>query len=255
MIPTAVSRAPEGLALPNPGRSCPNSYRYGPSALAGPASLRVQTLWIAGGLYGNPSALESLIASYEREPGARQRRNRAFRSCRRRRVRVRLPRLGGRGHGRPLEPDHRAAACCGAIQAGGPVAAGIPFRCTSALTSATRGLPSFTAMPIRSRAGGSRRRRWPRRPDTLPRCGRSRAPTWRYSRRATHAFRSFRLLPRTACSSTTFVEAVPIRYDAGAWERHFTAQWPADSDAHASYYRRIVSGPEYTLERAVRLAR
>lgn len=51
-----------------------------------------------------------------------------------------------------------------------------------------------------------------------------------------------------------FVEAMPIRYDAGAWERHFAAQWPSGSDAHASYYRRIVSGPEYTLEQAVRFA-
>jgi hypothetical protein len=53
----------------------------------------------------------------------------------------------------------------------------------------------------------------------------------------------------------TFVEAVPIRYDAGAWERHFTERWPAGSDAHASYHRRIVGGPDYTLERAVRLVR
>jgi hypothetical protein len=54
---------------------------------------------------------------------------------------------------------------------------------------------------------------------------------------------------------STFVEAVPLRYDAGAWERHFLARWPAGSDAHASYHERIGSGPSYGIEQAVRLAR
>ena len=52
-----------------PGRSCPLAYRYGAASLAGPASLAVDTLWIAGGLYGNPEALETLLELYDREPG------------------------------------------------------------------------------------------------------------------------------------------------------------------------------------------
>ncbi len=52
----------------------------------------------------------------------------------------------------------------------------------------------------------------------------------------------------------TFVEAVPLRFDNQAWERHFLARWPAGSDAHASYYRRIVGGPDYAAEQALRLA-
>jgi hypothetical protein len=52
-----------------PGRSCPLSYRYGAAALAAAPSLEVDTLWVAGGLYGNPFALQSLLAQYEREPG------------------------------------------------------------------------------------------------------------------------------------------------------------------------------------------
>jgi hypothetical protein len=52
-----------------PGRACPISYRYGAAALAVAPSLEVDTLWIAGGLYGNPFALESLLEQYEREPG------------------------------------------------------------------------------------------------------------------------------------------------------------------------------------------
>ncbi len=52
-----------------PGRGCPLSYRYGAAALRGTAQLHVDTLWVAGGLYGNRFALERLIALYEREPG------------------------------------------------------------------------------------------------------------------------------------------------------------------------------------------
>ncbi len=54
-----------------PGRACPLSYRYGAAALAAPATLRAETLWIAGGLYGNRYALERLLELYEREPGAK----------------------------------------------------------------------------------------------------------------------------------------------------------------------------------------
>ena len=43
-----------------PGRACPVGYRYGARALAAPASLQVDTLWVAGGLYGNGFALERL---------------------------------------------------------------------------------------------------------------------------------------------------------------------------------------------------
>ena len=50
-----------------------------------------------------------------------------------------------------------------------------------------------------------------------------------------------------------FIEAVPLRYDAAAWERHFAAHWPPGSDAHTSYHRRIVNGPEYAPHQALRL--
>ena len=52
-----------------PGRSCPASYRYAPGALAAPAELRADTLWIAGGLYGNVPALECLLEGFAAEPG------------------------------------------------------------------------------------------------------------------------------------------------------------------------------------------
>ena len=54
-----------------PGRTCPLSYRYAPESLRRAPELAADTLWIAGGLYGNPFALESLLALYERERGAK----------------------------------------------------------------------------------------------------------------------------------------------------------------------------------------
>lgn len=59
------------MAEPRPGRTCPLSYRYGAGALAAPAAFEVETLWVAGGLYGNGFALERLLELYEAEPGAK----------------------------------------------------------------------------------------------------------------------------------------------------------------------------------------
>jgi hypothetical protein len=40
--------------LARPGRTCPLAYRYPAAAIAAGVSLRVDTVWVAGGLYGNP---------------------------------------------------------------------------------------------------------------------------------------------------------------------------------------------------------
>ncbi len=53
-----------------PGRGCPLSYRYEPAVFSR-SRLETETLWVAGGLYGNPFALEALLELYEREPGAK----------------------------------------------------------------------------------------------------------------------------------------------------------------------------------------
>jgi hypothetical protein len=52
-----------------PGRTCPLSYRYGARSLAAQATLRSETLWVAGGLYGNRFALDALLQLYANEPG------------------------------------------------------------------------------------------------------------------------------------------------------------------------------------------
>lgn len=56
-------------AVSGPGRGCPLSYRYGAPALSRPASLQAETLYVAGGLYGNVCALERLVELYSAEAG------------------------------------------------------------------------------------------------------------------------------------------------------------------------------------------
>jgi hypothetical protein len=51
------------------GRSCPLSYRYRPEALARTAQLEAETLYVVGGLYGNPGALRAILERADREPG------------------------------------------------------------------------------------------------------------------------------------------------------------------------------------------
>lgn len=46
------------------------------------------------------------------------------------------------------------------------------------------------------------------------------------------------------------IDALPLDYDADAWERDFLANWPPESPAYVSYYGRIVAGPDHSLERA-----
>jgi predicted phosphodiesterase len=50
-----------------PGRTCPAEYRYGAAALARPADLHVDCLWVAGGLYGNSCALDTLLEAFDAE--------------------------------------------------------------------------------------------------------------------------------------------------------------------------------------------
>jgi hypothetical protein len=53
-----------------PGRSTPPAYRYQPEALAQPAQLSAGTLYVVGGLYGNPLALDAVLERADREPDA-----------------------------------------------------------------------------------------------------------------------------------------------------------------------------------------
>jgi len=66
--PSLASRMAEHDA--RPGRSCPISYRYGTEALKRCAEIEADTLYIAGGLYGNPFALGALLDLVASDPGA-----------------------------------------------------------------------------------------------------------------------------------------------------------------------------------------
>ena len=50
-----------------------------------------------------------------------------------------------------------------------------------------------------------------------------------------------------------FVDAVAVQVDPGEWRSRFLRQWPSGSDAHASYFDRIVRGPAYRPEEAMRV--
>jgi len=43
-----------------PGRSCPVTYRYSPTVFQRPAEIEAETLYVIGGLYGNPFALDAV---------------------------------------------------------------------------------------------------------------------------------------------------------------------------------------------------
>ncbi len=45
-----------------PGRTCPLHYRYPPSVLNRDADIRAETIYVIGGLYGNRSALDAILA-------------------------------------------------------------------------------------------------------------------------------------------------------------------------------------------------
>jgi len=55
------------MASTRPGRSCPRHYRYSPAVFSRAADLKAQSLYIVGGLYGNPFALEAVLAMARRE--------------------------------------------------------------------------------------------------------------------------------------------------------------------------------------------
>ncbi len=60
----------DAVEAERPGRSCPLAYRYLPSVLAREPELVADTVYVVGGLYGNPFALDAVLelAGAERGP-------------------------------------------------------------------------------------------------------------------------------------------------------------------------------------------
>lgn len=48
-----------------------------------------------------------------------------------------------------------------------------------------------------------------------------------------------------------FIDALEVRFDTSAWDAEFRRLWPQGSAAATSYWRRIVDGPEYSVDDAL----
>ncbi len=62
-----ITAAPDPV---RPGRTCPLSYRYGAASLRRTPDFSAHTVYVIGGLYGNPFALDALMRLNDIEPDA-----------------------------------------------------------------------------------------------------------------------------------------------------------------------------------------
>lgn len=309
-----------GAAEPRPGRSCPLAYRYGAAALAAPASLRCDTLWVVGGLYGNSDALGRVLADFDAEPGdkrlvfngdfhwfdvdheefsAIERGVSAHRATRgnieaelarpedgagcgcaypdwvgddtvERSNRI-IERLRATAQAFPAARRRLAALPMFLVAEVGGVRVGIVHGDADALagwgfsqeTLATREgvfaaerafdasrvrifASSHSCLPVLQGFGRDR---------VLINNGATGMANFAHTRFGVatriSVTRSASALYRTRLGPV-YVEAIAVEFDAQAWMRRFLEQWPPGSDAHASYFARMVSGPRYRLEQALR---
>lgn len=305
-----------------PGRSCPLSYRCDPAALAAKEELRVDTLWVAGGLYGNRFALERLVELYEREPGSKAlvfngdfhwfdvdpgefravdegvhrylatrgnvetelARPQAGAGCgcgypdwvdggtveRSNRI---IERLRAAAHAFPAALERLAAAPMHLVAAvGGERVAVVHGDASSlagwefsqerlaepsGLAAALRSFAaaevkvfasSHTCLPVLQQFVGGR---------AIANNGSAGMPNFHgmLSGLATRiSLEPARQSLYGLRAGALHVDAVAIDYDQAAWQRCFLRQWPAGSDAWRSYHGRIVNGPSYRMEQALRRA-
>jgi len=48
------------------------------------------------------------------------------------------------------------------------------------------------------------------------------------------------------------IDALAVAYNHAEWQQEFIANWPAGSAGHLSYHQRIINGPRYGINRAMR---
>jgi hypothetical protein len=65
----AALAAASALPERRPGRTCPISYRYPPRVFDRAPEIEAETLYVVGGLYGNPEALDAVLALAAHEAG------------------------------------------------------------------------------------------------------------------------------------------------------------------------------------------
>lgn len=307
-----------------PGRSCPVSYRYAPSALAREPAFRATTLYAVGGLYGNRQALEWIEARAAREagdvtivfngdfhwfdvdPGVFQAIDQAV---------LRHHALRGNVETEIASDDSGAGCGCGYPDFVGDAEVERSNRILERLRDTARAFPAarsrLGALPARlvaniggvrigivhgdaeSLAGWGYSQEALREPAQLEAAaawfGAADVRVFASSHSCLPVMQTFDtpggrclLANNGAAGMPNFsgarhglitristapapdalygtwidgarVEAVPVPYDHAAFEREFLVAWPAGSAAHASYYRRIVEGPAYRRDDAVRL--
>jgi len=319
-----IEATPAGL---RPGRSCPLAYRYGPASLGGPATIQADTLWVAGGLYGNRFALARLLEQFAAERGrkalvfngdfhwfdvdpedfAAVERGVAVHRATRGNVETELamPAAGaGCGCSYPawvgdaeVARSNRIIERLRATAAASPEAcarlAALPMvrvaevggervaivhgdsdslagwnfsqerlatsegvaQARSALARADVRLfaSSHSCLPVLQAvagAAGSMR-------GAIVNNGAAGMPNFAGTRYGLATRIS--VTPSASALYATrvgrlSVEAIAIDFDAEAWTARFLQQWPEGTDAYASYFSRMVDGPRYRLEQALRVA-
>lgn len=222
---------------PSPGRGCPLSYRYGVAAFHGAAALAADTLWIAGGLYGNRYALQSLLEAVDAEPGTT------------------ALIFNGDFHwfdAEPAEFERIDATVAGFPATRGNVetevadpAAGAGCGCAYPDWVGDAAVERSNAIIARLRAAARASGRDLARLASLPMTLVAEVGGERFGIATRISTRPARNPLYGARCGAVHVEAMPVAYDARAWEKRFVELWPAGTDAHLSYYERMVSGPAF----------
>lgn len=306
-----------------PGRSCPLAYGYAPSVFRRAAEIEAETVYAVGGLYGNPFALDAILAAAAAEPvaptlvfnGDFNWFDAAPDDFAALNARV-LAHVALRGNVETeLASDDDAAGCgCAYPDWVGDAEVARSNAILATLRETARGLPGLRArlgaLPMHAVAavGGERIAlvhgdAWSLagwnfsqerlledpapavaafaaagvrvfasshtclpvvQPIDLPdgrrliaNNGAAGLPNFRGAR--------FGLVTRISVRprgdalygerlGAICVEALAVRYDHAAWLDWFDARWPEGTPASASYRRRIVDGPSYEVEQAVRSA-
>ena len=314
-----------------PGRSCPLHYRYRPEDMACAAPPHLQTLevlYVVGGLYGNPWALDSVLSMFEQERG---RKRLVFNGdfhwfdaepglfSRVQRAVLAHEATRGNVETELATADPAADAGCGCaypdwvgdgvVERSNRMFTRLQRVATPAQRAELAALPmwlradvgalrlgivhgdatslagwGFAQEHLRDPTHRAEAARWLARADVqafacshtcLPVFqalgGPAAAPTGWVLNNGAAGMPNFRghtagLLTRVAVTPSAgpqtrlqvelgagvFAEAMDIDIDAAAWRARFLALWPVGSDAHASYFQRIVHGPDYEPADGVR---
>ena len=305
-----------------PGRSCPLAYRTGAATLAGPPALRADTLWVAGGLYGNVCALERLLELYRREPEEKAlvfngdfhwfdidpedfaaiERGVSAHHATRGNVETELaqPAQGaGCGCAYPdwvgddtVERSNRIIERLRATAQADPAArrrlAALPMTMVAEVAGVRVGIVhgdadslagwEFSQEVLATPAGlSAAERAFGAGAVRVIASSHSCLPVLQgfpgdralinngSAGMANFAHTRYGVATRISVSPSAtalyrlrldalFIEAIAIDFDFVDWTRRFLAQWPAGTDAHASYYARIADGPNYRIGQALRPA-